>query len=207
MSPPADADVASTRDVATNDTFEQDSHLDNDGREKSPSGADNPYDNTDRDDPATTAASENLKHASISDNGPLETNALSRPILVEPTSNIEDLHPPKSMTPERSYAHDDEMIESISSPKKKRGREYEDAREAEEDEKEGRERIPSNGSAVNGRTTRLAPEKKRYRDASEDSSVVMQGLSDTQVTKILDPDLAIVLILCTGGNHTRHWRW
>ena len=147
------------------------------------------YTNDDNEDPATQAASENLKHASISEKEPLEgleTSAIRGADSTTPERLDEE--PGRPITPEQaepSDAQDEEMKERISSPKKKRGREQDD--EARDLEAAGSvEEVGSspNGSAVNGgRTTRLAPEKKRHRDASVDTVVAAETGIDTKVSQ------------------------
>jgi len=144
------------------------------------------YDNDDNEDPATQAASENLKHASISEKEPPETSTLRAADSKAPEHLEEESGRP--ITPEQaepSDAQDEEMKERISSPKKKRGREQDDeARDLEA--AGGVEEVGAspNGSAVNGgRTTRLAPEKKRHRDASVDTVVAAETGIDTKVSQ------------------------
>jgi hypothetical protein len=146
------------------------------------------YDNDDNEDLATQAASENLKHASISEKEPpesFETSTTMGGDLTTPEQT--EGESARLITPEAaepSDAQDEEMKERISSPKKKRGREQDD--EARDLEAAGSvEEIGSspNGSAVNGgRTTRLAPEKKRHRDASVDTVTVTETVIDTKVS-------------------------
>lgn len=125
-----------------------------------------------KEDPATMAASEELKHTTISDrimpSSQRESQAQS--------GQAEAATPDKEMggavekrTPEieATIMQDEEMKERLSSPKKKRGRDQDD------DTKDLGDRLLTKpGSAadtINGsRTTRLEPEKKRPRDASED---------------------------------------
>jgi hypothetical protein len=147
------------------------------------------YDNDDNEDPATQAASENLKHASISEKEPpegLETSAVRGADPTAPEQLEEE--PGRPITPEQaepSDAQDEEMKERISSPKKKRGREQDDeARDLEAAGSVEEVGASPNGSAVNGgRTTRLAPEKKRHRDASVDTVVAADSGIDTKVSQ------------------------
>jgi hypothetical protein len=146
------------------------------------------YDNDDNEDPATQAASENLKHASISEKEPpegLETSAF-RGADSTAAEHLKE-EPGRPITPEQaepSDAQDEEMKERISSPKKKRGREQDDeARDLEAAGSVEEVGASTNGSAVNGgRTTRLAPEKKRHRDASVDTVAADSGI-DTKVSQ------------------------
>jgi hypothetical protein len=163
-------------DMANNEVMEQ-----GDAHKRS-------YDNDDNEDPATQAASENLKHASISEKEPpegLETSTISEADSKAPGQLEEE--PGRPITPEQaepSDAQDEEMKERISSPKKKRGREQDDeARDLEAAGSIEEVGASPNGSAVNGgRTTRLAPEKKRHRDASVDTAVAAETGIDTNVS-------------------------
>jgi hypothetical protein len=146
------------------------------------------YDNDDNEDPATQAASENLKHASISEKEPpesLRTSTLREADSKAPEQLEEE--PGRPITPEQaepSDAQDEEMKERISSPKKKRGREQDDeARDLEAAGTVEEVGASPNGSAVNGgRTTRLAPEKKRHRDESVDTVTAAESGIDTKVS-------------------------
>jgi hypothetical protein len=147
------------------------------------------YDNDDNEDPATQAASENLKHASISEKEPpesLETSNTMEGDSTAPEQNEgETTRPITPEAAEPSDAQDEEMKERISSPKKKRGREQDD--EIRDPEAAGNvEEVGAspNGTAVNGRrTTRLAPEKKRHRDASVDIVTITETAIDTKVSR------------------------
>ncbi|KAK0102190.1 hypothetical protein ONS95_001014 [Cadophora gregata] len=125
-----------------------------------------------KDDPATMAASEELKHTTISDN--TATKPRVQEPAVEPAAEDKVMGgTPKPGTPdlESSEAQDEEMRERISSPKKKRGR---DQDEDEDTKNIGEDNVDepassADGSAINGsRTTRSEPEKKRPRDTSEE---------------------------------------
>jgi hypothetical protein len=165
-------------DMANNEVMEQGG-----AREQS-------YDNDDNEDAATQAASENLKHASISEKEPLkslETSTL-READSKASEQLEE-EPGRPITPEQvepSDAQDEEMKERISSPKKKRGREQDDeARDLEAAGSVEEVGASPNGSAVNGgRTTRLAPEKKRHRDASVDTVIAAETGIDTKVSHV-----------------------
>lgn len=187
MSPTAAADSVSTgslskaagehiSDMADNETLDHgEAHMQS-------------YDNDDNEDPATQAASENLKHASISEKEPSSGIEISANSELESTvaEKIEG-ESARPITPERvepSDARDEEMKERISSPKKKRGREHDDeARDLETASSIEEVATSPNGSAVNGgRTTRLAPEKKRHRDASVDAVVSAETAIDAKVS-------------------------
>jgi hypothetical protein len=132
------------------------------------------HDTLDKEDAATQAASENLKHTTISDKDPVEdmetTTETEAGAADAPKGDGKTL---KAATPEPSEptdAQDAEMKEQVSSPKKKRSREQDDeVRDLEATDKDGEPGTAANGSATGGgRTTRLAPEKKRHRDTSVD---------------------------------------
>ena len=125
-----------------------------------------------KDDPATMAASEELKHTTISDNTATKSRVQER--AVEPAGEDKVMEEtPKAGTPdlEPSEVQDEEMRERLSSPKKKRGR---DQDEDEDTKNIGEDNVDEPGSSadasvVNGsRTTRSEPEKKRPRDTSEE---------------------------------------
>ncbi len=145
------------------------------------------YNNDDNEDPATQAASENLKHASISEKEPPQS--LETSVAMEGQSTASDRMEEESARPitpeaaEPSDAQDEEMKERISSPKKKRGREQDDeARDLEAAGSVDEAGASPNGSSVNGgRTTRLAPEKKRHRDASVDTVTAAETGRDAKV--------------------------
>jgi hypothetical protein len=122
------------------------------------------HDHHEKDDPATMAASEELKHTTISDRiivAPEEDSAVTEDakedIGMKETTKA---HTPE---PEASDVRDEEMREQISSPKKKRGRDIDD---------DAKESVTENEtlSVMNGRTARSEPEKKRPRDTSIDPS-------------------------------------
>jgi len=125
-----------------------------------------------KDDPATMAASEELKHTTISDN--TATKSRVQEPAVEPAGEDKVMEEtPKAGTPdlEPSEVQDEEMRERLSSPKKKRGR---DQDEDEDTKNIGEDNVDEPGSSadasvINGsRTTRSEPEKKRPRDTSEE---------------------------------------
>jgi hypothetical protein len=150
------------------------------------------FENLDKDDPATMQARENLKHTTISDKEPLEENGGSD------MTGIDPLKPRTKMTPEPpepSEAQDAEMRECISSPKKKRGRELEDdeARELETTDSREEAAASPNDKLNGGRTTRLAPEKKRHRDISAETLAEAEGLREVRLgTNILNNLLNLI---------------
>lgn len=171
-----------------------------------------------KDDPATMAASEELKHTSISDK-------------IKPTSPrdqdqardavVEDAHASadstmkeivKEGTPETDLtdAQDEEMKERISSPKKKRGRDQdEDTRDQDEDNMD-EPGSSADGSVVNGgRSTRSGPEKKRPRDTSEDytNANAKEQAADVKVRPLYVlplPTLLALIISSAGGINSRY---
>ncbi|KAL2061938.1 hypothetical protein VTL71DRAFT_7316 [Oculimacula yallundae] len=127
--------------------------------------------NAHKDDPATMAASEELKHTTISDNTAATNSRVQEP-AGQPAGEDKVMgDTSKAETPEREPAEvqDEEMRERLSSPKKKRGRDQdEDTQDTGEDNADD-QCSSVDGSVVNGsRTTRSEPEKKRPRDTSEE---------------------------------------
>ncbi len=145
-------------------------------------------DNQEKDDPATTAARENLKHATISDKEPLDTTEevqdSTTKDAVGGTSDKIVTRSMKAATPEPVEPNDvpnAEMIDHIASPKKKRGREqYDETQNIEEGDKGEGDAALSNGSTVQGRTS-TGPERKRHRDASEEISAAPKIPSELKV--------------------------
>lgn len=125
-----------------------------------------------KDDPATMAASEELKHTTISDNTATKSRVLEP--AVEPAGEDKVMEEtPKAGTPdlEPSEAQDEEMRERLSSPKKKRGRDQDEDDDTKNigDDNVDEPGSSADGSVVNGsRTMRSEPEKKRPRDTSEE---------------------------------------
>lgn len=203
MSPTAEADTIPAGSLSKATDEHSSDMADSDTREQVESHKPS-YDNDDNEDPATQAASENLKHASISEKEPvggIDASASKESDSTVPESiEVESARPITPDPAEPSEAQDEEMKERVSSPKKKRGREQDDeARDLEAAGSVEEAGSSPNGSAVNGgRTTRLAPEKKRHRDASVDTAVV----SDTGIdVKVSDAawfeSLLVKLILLT----------
>lgn len=150
-----------------------------------PATADEENDDTSspKDDPATMAASEELKHTSISDKLPLATETSSQ--IPETEAPVEDRDMPntnKEATPEieSSDAQDEEMRDRVSSPKKKRGRDTDDDTTQLEGENGRNNGSNSEGSINGSRTMRSGPEKKRPRDTSQEPS----RISDKVLAKV-----------------------
>jgi len=122
-----------------------------------------------KDDPATTAAREELKHTTISDRISTTRVGLAN---AEAESEVEDKPmEERASTPdaEPSDAQDEEMKERLSSPKKKRGRDQDDDTRELEGGSADEPGSAADGSVLNGnRTIRSGPEKKRPRDTSEE---------------------------------------
>ncbi|KAF7915405.1 hypothetical protein BELL_0296g00100 [Botrytis elliptica] len=130
-------------------------------------------DNLQKDDAATMAASEELKHTSISDKLPLPTETPSQIPQSETQTEDKDMSSTdKETTPEAESidAQDEEMRDRVSSPKKKRGRDQDDDTNQAEDDSARNNGITSEGSLNGSRTMRSGPEKKRPRDTSQEPS-------------------------------------
>jgi hypothetical protein len=142
-----------------------------------------------KEDPATMAASEELKHTSISDKDVSRDSrdgSTGRDTeLVEEKVTSETM---KSSTPETDHAdaRDEDMRERISSPKKKRGRDQDEDTKDAEDENGDDPTSSADGSVVNGsRTTRSEPEKKRRpRGTSEDFTKSAEKGGEPKVTML-----------------------
>ncbi|KAK2630505.1 hypothetical protein QTJ16_001325 [Diplocarpon rosae] len=124
---------------------------------------------THKEDPATIAASEELKHTTISDKATVPRVPES---AVQPAGGGEAVAEMATASPpelEPTEARYEKMKDRLSSPKKKRGRDQvEDAKELGDDNVD-EAGSSADGSLVNGsRTTRSGPEKKRHRDTSEE---------------------------------------
>lgn len=138
-----------------------------------------------KDDPATTAASEELKHTTISDKVPVASNlkpTATRLELAVEDKNVKETVKESTPEPEPTDAQDEEMKEKLSSPKKKRGRDtYDESKELEGGSVD--DAGPSaDGSAANAsRLEREGPEKKRPRDTSEDPLKVTEKAAEVKV--------------------------
>jgi len=146
------------------------------------------HDHAEKDDAATTAASEELKHTTISDkvhDASAEDMAVAVAESVVEDKDMEGA--PKRHTPEpdTSDIQDEEMRERISSPKKKRGRDLDDeARDVESADPD--DTASSADGIVNGsRTIRSGPEKKRPRDTSIGPTKSSEKATDVKVSFVL----------------------
>jgi hypothetical protein len=123
-----------------------------------------------KDDPATTAAREELRHTTISDRITATDHIGIANTKAEPEAEDKPMEE-RASTPdaEPSDAQDEEMREKLSSPKKKRGRDQDDDSRESEGGNADEPGSAADGSVLNGnRTIRSEPEKKRPRDTSED---------------------------------------
>ncbi|TVY78143.1 Nucleoporin [Lachnellula suecica] len=146
---------------------------------------------TPKDDPATAAASEELKHTTISDKVLPASHKVQDPVHLEHGGGDKPMEETaKESTPEAdpADARDEEMRERISSPKKKRGRDQDDDTRELEDISQPAPGSAADGGVVNGsRTMRSGPEKKRPRDTSEDyTKATEQAAADAKVMATAD---------------------
>ena len=191
MSEPATADPIPLRDseqtptIATSMNHQSDAMYSNHNLPARSLAEDDKHNTTDKDDAATMAASEELKHTTISDKvhvSALEPSATRR----EPAGGEDKMQESvKDTTPdvEPTDTQDEEMKERLTSPKKKRGRDtYDESKELQGDniDETG---SSADGSAVNGsRSEREGPEKKRHRDTSEDPTKVAEKAVEVKVS-------------------------
>lgn len=137
-----------------------------------------------KDDPATMAASEELKHTTISDKVlPTSPKDQARHVVADEDKTMKETV--KEGTPEADLtdAQDEEMRERISSPKKKRGRDQDEETRELDDNNLDEPGSSADGSVINGsRTTRLGPEKKRPRDTSEDYTNATETAADVKAS-------------------------
>lgn len=136
--------------------------------------------NTETDDAATMAASEELKHTSISDRVNLSSQKDGTEAGRAPGEGDKEMseHNVRSSTPEN-----DELKDRLSSPKKKRGRDFEDdARDMGEGEAGENGTATAGGVASASRTSRSEPEKKRPRDTSEETKAAAKESDGSKVS-------------------------
>ncbi|TEY40020.1 hypothetical protein BOTCAL_0441g00050 [Botryotinia calthae] len=172
----AGADPASAsfeiRDHSKSDNHKSDI-IEENHNSPAPTSTEEGNDNSQKDDAATMAASEELKHTSISDKLPLPTETPSQIPQTEAQAEDKDMSgTDKDTTPEAEPidAQDEEMRDRVSSPKKKRGRDQDDDTNQAEDESGRNNGVASEGSLNGSRTMRSGPEKKRPRDTSQEPS-------------------------------------
>lgn len=138
-------------------------------------------------DPATQAASEDLKKSSLSDKmDPAERgSATCEASPMEENNTVEE--PPRVHTPEAAMTEeaDQEMRERLASPKKKRSREQdvdEDVQESNLASTVLAEDKLANVGVTNGhRTTESEPMKKRHRDVTENGNLTAELPSEKSV--------------------------
>ncbi|KAJ5052314.1 uncharacterized protein L3040_002067 [Drepanopeziza brunnea f. sp. 'multigermtubi'] len=141
-----------------------------------------------KEDPATMAASEELKHTTISDKAaaprvhdPADVPAAEDKVMQE---NAKVSTPELEAEAEHADSQDEDLRERLSSPKKKRGRDAdEDAQDSGDDVDEPGS--SADGSVANGnRMTRSGPEKKRPRDTSEELSKSAEKSTEAAPEKV-----------------------
>lgn len=123
----------------------------------------------DKEDPATVAASEELKHTYISDKIENSSGTGSKSTNHGSAEDKEMGGPVKASTPdpEVSEEQEDDLRERLSSPKKKRGRDQDDEVKGAGDVKEDESGNVSDADALNG--AKLEPDRKRPRDLTQAS--------------------------------------
>jgi hypothetical protein len=129
--------------------------------------------NDDSDDNETQATRENLSHTTISDKEPedAKVSGTEQPAAVSEAKAEQAQDTRTTPEPnESTQARDEDMKDHLASPRKKRGREYDDdARDGDAAGTAEEAGITSNGSATNGgQTPGSEPVKKRHRDASSE---------------------------------------
>ena len=140
-----------------------------------------------KEDPATVAASEELKHTSISDRGTgsiKETPPETESVVSRSEVSVQETAKAKATTPDPPPfdAHDEEMRERLSSPKKKRGRDQDEDLKDLAGANGAAQDSSAEGSVANGgRPVRLEPQKKRPRDGSEDRTSEKVETSNIEV--------------------------
>lgn len=160
------------------------------------------HDHLEREDPATMAASEELKHTTISDKV-LNTTAYD-PTVKRPGNVVEDKdmeEPAKASTPEPEThdTHEEELRERLSSPKKKRGRDTDDDTRDVESIADNETGSSVDGAANGRRTIRSEPEKKRPRDTSLEPTKQTQGSVDSRASVLSDHFLLMLADLLLQG--------
>ncbi|ATZ48632.1 Bcyrb2 [Botrytis cinerea B05.10] len=193
----AGADPASAsfeiRDHSKSDNHKSDI-IEENHNSPAPTSTDGGNGDSQKDDAATMAASEELKHTSISDKLPLPTETPSQMPQTEAQTEDKDMSgTDKDTTPEAEPidAQDEEMRDRVSSPKKKRGRDQDDDTNQAEDESGRNNGVASEGSLNGSRTMRSGPEKKRPRDTSQEPSrisdkVLAKERSQNEASKIAE---------------------
>lgn len=127
-----------------------------------------------KDDPATMAASEGIRHASISDHAESvagENRAVAASTNTTTTTSVVDAGPgsksaehTREATPQTT--DDTRLVEKVASPGKKRGRDQEDEDESAGEEPSAPRQCSSSPEGHTSKSGRNGREKKRHRDAS-----------------------------------------
>ena len=138
---------------------------------------------TDTDDAATMAASEELRHTTISDRANSTAEQRGSEPDAAPLGGDEEMDKhARSNTPEH-----DKLKESLSSPKKKRGRDFEDdMRDMGEFDTCEKGSATVSGTVNISRTSRSEPEKKRPRDTSEETTTATKEAATAKVSLIIN---------------------
>jgi hypothetical protein len=207
MSEPASADPVSLKDkdqthsLTTSMNHQSDAKDSNHNLPTPSMAEDDKHNLTEKDDAATMAASEELKHTTISDKVINASSLEPSATRLEPAGGDKMEESVKDTTPdvEPTDAQDEEMKEKLSSPKKKRGRDtYDEFKELEGDniDETG---SSADGSAVNGsRLEREGPEKKRHRDTSEDPTKIAEKAVEAKVCDLYSQAFKAPTMLTTA---------
>ena len=191
MSEPATADLVplkysdQTHSITTSMNHQSDTMDSNHSLPARSMSEDDKHNSAEKDDAATMAASEELKHTSISDKVLIASSLEPSTTRLEPAGEDKMEELVKETTPdaEPTDAQDEEMKEKLSSPKKKRGRDTYDESKEIEGANIDETGSSADGSGVNGsRTDREGPEKKRHRDTSEDPTKVAEKAAEVKVS-------------------------
>jgi len=146
------------------------------------------HDDSDKDEPETKSAREDLRQTRISDRENSKSPQLEHAIL--PDGNDESIQedkemeePPAVKTPDTQSPQDsDQEMKDRSSPKKKRPRGDDDEVDAGVSTTTTNGEKSLNGSALNEKS--ILPLKKRHRDASQDASEENKSI-ETKVSTTL----------------------
>ncbi|RFU35692.1 hypothetical protein B7463_g734, partial [Scytalidium lignicola] len=136
------------------------------------------HDDIDKEDAATIAASEELRHTSISDKSEETPRTGPKPIHHEPPVQDKEMSGAATPEPDVSDAQEEDLRERISSPKKKRGRDQDDDDKEAGEIKEDETGTVSDTAALNG--TGLEPDRKRPRD------ITMGSTAEEEITPVKD---------------------
>lgn len=195
MSLAADADIAPLKEYEPVQSAEQQvgnmtsNHA---SPEQVVSDETNSHNETVKEDPATSAASEELKQTTISDNAFLDSNSKSTTTGIGPIDkDMKEAVKDNTPEPLTTDSQDEEMKERVSSPKKKRARDTYD--ESKELESGGANHTDlSDGSASGSGLEREGPEKKRPRDTSAEAAEITERATKGKVRPINAPHCLVV---------------